>query len=325
MAASSRVAGAAVLSAVRAVGRLRPVGPSDDAAAAGAEGLLVAASSSPGGAATPHEETTRRIATQPAAVSGRWRWCDRTRGWVIGEQGPPGGRTGAFLTRAAPSCDGGAAPQCDAKPQRGRNRTLYGSSMTEVNRSQVSDSSAIRAPSPLEQVRPLLRARQVRQFTPEPVSEAELHALTEVARWCGSSRNQQPWRFIVIRDARTLRRLHQAGQPQTRSLETAAAAIAITLPNEKGRAVADAYDDGRASERIMIAASILDLGAGIAWVRSDVRDAVREILELPEDRMVRTIVSLGHPTAEARRPRSKPGEARLPREQVVFEERWPKD
>ena len=53
---------------------------------------------------------------------------------------------------------------------------------------------------PLERVRPLLRARQVREFTPEPPTDADLEALTEVARWTGSSRNSQPWRFIVIRD-----------------------------------------------------------------------------------------------------------------------------
>jgi len=34
-------------------------------------------------------------------------------------------------------------------------------------------------------------------------------------------------------------------------------------------------------------------------------------------------VQVGHPTDAARRPKSAPGEARLPREEVVFEERWP--
>jgi hypothetical protein len=39
--------------------------------------------------------------------------------------------------------------------------------------------------------------------------------------------------------------------------------------------------------------------------------------------MVRTIVQVGHPTAAARKPKSARGQARLPREQTVFEERWP--
>jgi len=176
---------------------------------------------------------------------------------------------------------------------------------------------------PVDRVRPLIRVRQLRQFTADPVDDADLHAITDVARWSGSSRNSQPWRFIVIRQTATLRRIAEIGMPQTRSLQTAAAAIAITLPSEPGAAVSHAFDDGRAAERMLIAASLLGLGAGIAWIRADVRDAVRDILVLPADRTVRTLVALGHPTEAARRPKSAPGQARLPRDQVVFEERWP--
>jgi hypothetical protein len=55
-----------------------------------------------------------------------------------------------------------------------------------------------------------------------------------------------------------------------------------------------------------------------------VRAAVGEMLGLPEDRYVRTIVGLGHPTDAARRPKITQGSARLAFEDLVFEERWPK-
>jgi len=172
-------------------------------------------------------------------------------------------------------------------------------------------------------LRALRQVRQYRDFTAEPASEAELQAIVDVARWSGSSRNNQPWRFIVIRDSLALRRIAEVGLPQTRSLATATAAIAITLPSDPSRAISDAYDDGRAAERILIAASFLGLGGGIAWIRSDVRQEVGTILALPGERMVRTIVSLGHPSDGARAPKSAPGEARLPREELVFQDRWP--
>lgn len=177
--------------------------------------------------------------------------------------------------------------------------------------------------SPDDVVRPLLRVRQIRDFTPEPVASAVLDSLVDVARWSGSSRNEQPWRFIIIEDDRTLRRLHEAGMPQTRALASATAAIAIVLPNEPEREVSRAYDDGRVAERILIGSSLLGIGGAITWARSDVRPAVGEILGLPPDRFVRTIVALGHPTEAARRPKSEPGTARLPREEVFFRERWP--
>ena len=72
-----------------------------------------------------------------------------------------------------------------------------------------------------ELVRPLLRTRQIREFTDEPVDEADLAALADVARWSGSSSNTQPWRFIVISDEATLRGIADAGMPQTRSFRTA--------------------------------------------------------------------------------------------------------
>ena len=179
------------------------------------------------------------------------------------------------------------------------------------------------ASEPAETVRPLLRVRQIREFTDAPVDPAALDAIADAGRWSGSGRNSQPWRFIVIRDRSTLSAIQETGMPQTRSLVTAPTAIAIVLPSAPGSGISHAYDEGRAAERLLIAASLLGLGAAIAWVRSDVRPKVGELLGLPEDRFVRTVVAIGHPTEAARRPKSAPGEARLPREETVFEERWP--
>jgi nitroreductase len=178
--------------------------------------------------------------------------------------------------------------------------------------------------TPLDVVRPLLRVRQIRDFTPDPVSDAALEAITEVARWSGSSRNTQPWRFIVIRDEATIRKIAEMGLPQTRSLKTATATIAIALPGDPKMAVSYAYDDGRAAERMLIAASFLGLGAAIAWILPQIRPPIGEFLGLPDGWIVRTIVALGHPTAAARRPKAAPGTARRPRGEAVFEERWPK-
>lgn len=175
---------------------------------------------------------------------------------------------------------------------------------------------------PVDLVRPLLRTRQVREFTDEPIERAALDALADVGRWSGSSRNNQPWRFIVVTKLNTIRRLAEAGLPVTRALRTATAAIAITIPEQPGWKISHAYDEGRAAERILVAASLLGLGAGIVWLSGDARQMAGELFGLPEDRFVRTIIALGHPTAAAQQPKSEPGEARLPREETVLVERW---
>ena len=176
--------------------------------------------------------------------------------------------------------------------------------------------------SPAEVVRPLLRVHQVREYTDEPVDEAALDAMADAARWSGSSKNSQPWRFVIIREPATLRGIHDAGLPSTRSFATARAAIAIVMPEQPGRGVSLAYDEARAAERVLVAASMLGLGAAIAWIVADGRPTVARLLDLPDDRFVRTIVAIGHATDKARRPKSTGGRARLPREETVFEERW---
>jgi len=42
--------------------------------------------------------------------------------------------------------------------------------------------------------------RQIRQYSPEQVPDAVLKQLLRVAQWTGSSRNTQPWHFIVVTD-----------------------------------------------------------------------------------------------------------------------------
>ena len=169
----------------------------------------------------------------------------------------------------------------------------------------------------IDRVRPLIRTRQYRDFTDEPVSEADVHALAQVARWSGSSRNSQPWRFIVIRDVEVIRRIADIGHPQTRALRTAVTALAIVLPDDREHRSSLAYDDGRVAERVLIGASMLGLGAGITWVRPDVRADIDRLLEVPEGGFVRTIMALGHPTEAERRPRSALGQARRPLDELV--------
>jgi nitroreductase len=178
-------------------------------------------------------------------------------------------------------------------------------------------------PEPLELVRPLIRVRQSREFTGKKVTRAELEAITEVARWSGTSRNEQPLRFVALRDPERIRRIAELGLPQTRGLPTATAAVAIVEPNEPERGISRSFDDGRAAERMLIAAHALGLGGGISRVRPDVREGINKLLHLPANRSVRTIVAFGHPTEEARAPKAPRGKARLPREELIYEERWP--
>ncbi len=189
-----------------------------------------------------------------------------------------------------------------------------------MSRPQTADEHAMNRP--LDLVRPLLRVRQIREFTNEPVERPLLDAIAQAARWSGSSNNTQPWRFLVLDDVPMLRAIAEAGVPQARPLLTATAAIAIAMPDPSTRQLTDAFDDGRVAERILIAANLVGLAAGICRVIPAAEALIRDRLRTPDDRRVGTIVAIGHPTASALQPKSAPGTARLPTEALIYHGSW---
>lgn len=177
--------------------------------------------------------------------------------------------------------------------------------------------------APATALRPLRQVHQTREFaTDAPISQEAVDAIADVARWSGSSQNTQPWRFITIRDAETLRAIADLGGSNARALGSAAAAIGIVMPVVESRAVAHAFDEGRAAERILVAASLLDLAAGLLWLSSAARPQVAERLGIPDGWSMRTVIALGHPPEGIEQHRARPGTARLPRAETVFAERW---
>lgn len=158
--------------------------------------------------------------------------------------------------------------------------------------------------SPAATVDFLRTLRQVRRFTPEPVPEDVLNDLLEVARWSGSSNNTQPWEFIVVRDKETLGRLGRAGD-YSGFLADAAVAIAIVLDGKNMRS--EPYDEGRVTERLMLAARAHGLGSGTGWWGTEAASRrAKEILGVPQERELRSAVAVGYPDPQAGRAGGRP-------------------
>jgi len=157
--------------------------------------------------------------------------------------------------------------------------------------------------------------RQVRQYEPGTVPPEVLDQLLEIARWTGSARNTQPWHFIVVDDKDQLKQLADLRENITWAAN-GALAIAIVMPG--GNIEQEAYDAGRVSERLMIAARLLGLGAGTAWFGEPEREAkARALLGVPESHTVRSMLVIG-PYVTSKDPRStgpKPG--RKPLSEIV--------
>ncbi len=123
------------------------------------------------------------------------------------------------------------------------------------------------------------KVRQIRQYKPDAVPEEIIQELLEVAQWTGSSRNTQPWHFIVVTDKS---QLHDLSQIRTPINWVAAAPLAIAIVLDGTSQVSEAYDEGRVTERLMIAARLLGLGGGTAWFGDEAQQARgKEILGIP--------------------------------------------
>jgi nitroreductase len=63
----------------------------------------------------------------------------------------------------------------------------------------------------------MLRRRTVRHYSSEPVPEALIDEAIAVASSAPSGANRQPWRFIVVRDGETKRRIRVAAEEEERA------------------------------------------------------------------------------------------------------------
>lgn len=160
-----------------------------------------------------------------------------------------------------------------------------------------------------------------RNFRPDPVPEEAITDILNVARWSGSASNVQPWEFLVIRNRETLRKLTEVS-PNVRHAATAPLGIILVMTGDPDKVPHETYDEGRLSERIMLAAEAHGLGSCIGWFRPETMAAAKDLLGIPQNRLVRTEISIGYPDEEAQRARQKPAQARKPLAELVHEERY---
>lgn len=159
----------------------------------------------------------------------------------------------------------------------------------------------------------IVTKRDTRSYTKDPISDDALRRILQAGRMAGSSKNQQPVRFVVVRDKEHMAELKNCadfGEP----LIPAMAAICICVGPESN--VGD-FDAGRAAQNIMVAA--WNDGVASCPLRIHREDCGREVLGMPEGWRIAMVVALGHPDPNV--PMSM-NRGRKPFEEYVHWERW---
>jgi nitroreductase len=147
--------------------------------------------------------------------------------------------------------------------------------------------------------------REVREYAPAPLGDELERRILDAGRISGSSRNGQPWTFVVIRGDEARERAAKAVY-QSGNVEGAAFVVAIVVSG-KGRAD---FDAGRAMQNMVLAAWADGVGSCPNGV-SD-RDAMGELLGLSDDERVAIVLTFGRP-AKPRDPARRSPDAWLER------------
>ena len=155
------------------------------------------------------------------------------------------------------------------------------------------------------------RAYQERSIEPE-----KLDSILEAARLAPSARNMQDWRFVVVTESETKRRV--AETTNRPDVFAKAGAIIAACSNSDyvmrcGQAIGP-IDISIALEHICLQAT--ELGLGTCWIGSFEPEKVRSILGIPGDIAVIELMTVGYPAD------TKPESKREPMEKIASFEKW---
>jgi nitroreductase len=165
----------------------------------------------------------------------------------------------------------------------------------------------------------ILSLRSVRQFDlGRPIEEAALQRVLQAGRMSGSSKDSQPWRFIVVTDRATLQALSRTGD-YAQHVAGAAFAVAIVFDPAFYRGE---FDSGRAAQNMMLAAWNDGLGSCLASMHRE--DDCKAVLGVPPELRLQHIISFGYPQPVDQSIPVVPKRRRKPLEEIVMQEHWQK-
>jgi nitroreductase len=152
--------------------------------------------------------------------------------------------------------------------------------------------------------------RATRQFADQSVPDDVIRQIVDAGRRSQSSKNDQPWTFVVVRDRATLRQLSECGQYAG---HLAGAAFAVAIVAQPGYD----FDQGQAAAYLQLAAWEFGVGSCIASIHEP--DKARAILGAPDELQFDTAISFGYPAQPLVAPRAG---GRKPLDEVVRWEKW---
>lgn len=147
--------------------------------------------------------------------------------------------------------------------------------------------------------------RSMRKFTEEELSQEQVVTLLKAALMAPASKRSNSWQFIAVDDKEILKQLAHCKEQASSFIADAALAIVVTADP----LASDVWIEDASIASILIQLQAEDLGLGSCWVQVRERQAangmpsdefVREVLDIPLQLQVLSIIAIGHKGMERR-------------------------
>ncbi|NDV77727.1 nitroreductase family protein [Dysgonomonas sp. 511] len=145
--------------------------------------------------------------------------------------------------------------------------------------------------------------RSTRKFTDQPLDPSQVEAIMKAALMSPASKSTNPWQFVLVEDKEVLEKLSQCKKMGSKLIAGCALAVVILADPF----ASDVWIEDASITSIMMQLQAEDLGLGSCWVqvreRFTVADTpsdeyVRELLDIPLQMQVLSIIALGHKAQE---------------------------
>ena len=162
--------------------------------------------------------------------------------------------------------------------------------------------------------------KSVRSYLDKPIEEDKLQMVLKAARLAPSASNRQEWRFVVVRDQETRKKIAKAAGNQ--AFVGQAPVVIAACADTDGHLMTC----GQACYPIDVAIAIehmvlkaVEEGLGTCWVGAFYEEKTKEILGIPKNIRVVELLTLGYPAKPCRAHKD-----RLAFNEIVMYERWEK-
>ena len=141
----------------------------------------------------------------------------------------------------------------------------------------------------------MLKRRSIRKYTGESIPEDKIKKILQAGLLSFSSRNFDPWEFVVVNDRELLKALSKCKKAGSAMLSEADCAIIVVGDREK----ADVWTEDCSIAMTYMHMMAADQGVGSCWIQcrlretaegQDSEDYVRKLLEIPENFGVEAIL-----------------------------------